>query len=83
MENPREDVKDVILGLLDRPTLRGQAAVLKKYCLPDVEFFYLYFNTKGLREMTVIYQVAQVCQSLSVLPPSSLVKFVYLHIDNS
>ncbi|KAG0579216.1 hypothetical protein KC19_4G082600 [Ceratodon purpureus] len=60
MENPREDVKDVILGLLDRPTLRGQAAVLKKYCLPDVEFFYLYFNTKGLREMTVIYQVAQI-----------------------
>jgi hypothetical protein len=63
MENPREDVKDVILGSLDRPTLRGQAATLQKYCLPDVEFYYLYFNTKGIREMTAIYQIAQVRHS--------------------
>lgn len=62
MENPREEVKDVVLGLLQKPTLKGQAEVIRRYCTEDIEFYYLYFNVKGAREMTVIYQVAQVCE---------------------
>lgn len=60
MQDPREDIKDVVRGLLNRPSLKQQAETVQKYCTPGVKFYSLFFNTTGRDEMTVIYQLAQV-----------------------
>jgi hypothetical protein len=49
-----------VLGLLDKPILKGQAEVIQRYCCPNSEFYYLSFNTIGIRAMTTIHQIAQV-----------------------
>lgn len=69
MENPREDVKEVVLALLDKPTLNRQAQAVSKYCTPDVLFYYLFFNVQGTEAMTVIYQIAQVTKHPDIHAP--------------
>jgi hypothetical protein len=60
MEDPRREIEDVVRGLVEKPTLRRQAAVLRKYFTPDVQFYHLYINTNGgLRDLIAIYQFAE------------------------
>jgi hypothetical protein len=60
MEDPRMEIEDVVRGLVEKPTLRRQAAVLRKYFTPDVQFYHLYINTNGgLRDLIAIYQFAE------------------------
>ncbi|KAH8944312.1 hypothetical protein BDL97_13G104100 [Sphagnum fallax] len=48
MEDPRTDIEYVVRGLVEKPTLRRQAAVLHKYFTPDVQFYHFYINTNGV-----------------------------------
>ncbi|CAM6051251.1 unnamed protein product [Sphagnum compactum] len=60
MEDPRTDIEYVVRGLVEKPTLRRQAAVLRKYFTPDVQFYHFYINTNGgLRDLIAIYQFAE------------------------
>jgi hypothetical protein len=60
MEDPRTDIEYVVRGLVEKPTLRRQAAVLHKYFTPDVQFYHFYINTNGgLRDLIAIYQFAE------------------------
>ncbi len=60
MEDPRTDIEHVVRGLVEKPTLRRQAAVLRKYFTPDVQFYHFYINTNGgLRDLIAIYQFAE------------------------
>ncbi len=60
MEDPRSDIEYVVRGLVEKPTLRRQAALLHKYFTPDVQFYHFYINTNGgLRDLTAIYQFAE------------------------
>lgn len=59
MEDPENEVKLLVRGLVDKPTLRRQGEVLKKYFTPDVEFYHMHLNTNtGLKALIAIYQMA-------------------------
>ena len=61
MEDPKNDIQDVVRGLVNTPTLMRQAAVLQKYFTEDVKFYHFLINTNGGREdLTAIYQMAEV-----------------------
>ncbi|KAI5062998.1 hypothetical protein GOP47_0021545 [Adiantum capillus-veneris] len=59
MEDPREDVKKVIGQLVCRPTLQQQAEALRTYFTPDAHFYHFYINIAGRRDLTAIYQMAE------------------------
>ncbi|KAH8937898.1 hypothetical protein BDL97_16G054200 [Sphagnum fallax] len=60
MEDPRNEIRDVVLGLTDHPSLEGQAAVLQKYFTQDVEFYNVWLNAKGLANLICIYNMGEV-----------------------
>ncbi|CAM6056976.1 unnamed protein product [Sphagnum tenellum] len=60
MEDPRNEIRDVVLGLTDHPSLKGQAAVLQKYFTQDVEFYNVWLNAKGLANLICIYNMGEV-----------------------
>lgn len=60
MQNPVKEIEEVVRGLVEKPTLKRQAAVLDKYFTQDVEFYHFYINTKGgVKDLTAIYQMAE------------------------
>ena len=60
MEDPAKEIADVVRGLVEKPTLKRQAAVLQKYFTSDVQFYHFYINTNGgLKDLTAIYQMAE------------------------
>jgi hypothetical protein len=60
MEDPAREIVDVVRGLVEKPTLKRQAAVLQKYFTRDVQFYHFYINTNGgLKDLTAIYQMAE------------------------
>lgn len=60
MEDPVREIADVVRGLVEKPTLKRQAAVLQKYFTRDVQFYHFYINTNGgLKDLTAIYQMAE------------------------
>ncbi len=60
MEDPRNEIRDVVLGLTNHPSLKGQAAVLQKYFTQDVEFYNVWLNAKGLANLICIYNMGEV-----------------------
>nr|PNR26906.1 hypothetical protein PHYPA_030387 [Physcomitrium patens] len=58
-KNSVMEIQDVVRGLVEKPTLKRQAAVLQKYFTEDVEFRHFYINTGGVQDLTAIYQMAE------------------------
>ncbi|KAG6541267.1 hypothetical protein Mapa_017318 [Marchantia paleacea] len=57
MENPGEEVADVVRALVKKPTFKQQADVIRQYFTPDATFFHVYVNVyKGHAPVTAIYQ---------------------------
>jgi nucleoid-associated protein YejK len=60
MQDPAKEIEGVVRGLVEKPTLERQAAVLRKYFTEDVEFTHFYINsTGGVKDLIAIYQMAQ------------------------
>lgn len=60
MEDPPNDIQYVVRGLVEKPTLRRQAEVVRKYFTDDVQFYHFYLNTSGgVKDLTAIYQMAE------------------------
>lgn len=60
MQDPEKEIKHVVRGLVEKPTLERQAAVLKKYFTEDVVFTHFLINsTGGLKDLSAIYQMAE------------------------
>lgn len=59
MEDPRNEIADIVRALVTRPSLEQQASVLQKYFSPKVKFFHYYIDTLGLDDLTAIYQFAE------------------------
>ena len=60
MQDPAKEIEDVVRGLVEKPTLERQAAVLRKYFTEDVEFTHFHINTTGgVKDLISIYQMAE------------------------
>ncbi|EFJ30391.1 hypothetical protein SELMODRAFT_440311 [Selaginella moellendorffii] len=59
MENPAKEVPKVIEGLVGRPSLAQQRQILHRYFAPDCEFYHIYINTRGLEDLSSMYQFAE------------------------
>jgi hypothetical protein len=60
MQNPATEIEDVVRGLMEKPTLERQAAVLRRYFTEDVEFTHFHINTTGgVQDLIAIYQMAE------------------------
>jgi len=63
MENPKEDVLNVVRTLVTKPTLAGQAETIRRFFSPDVRFYHYYIDTVGREELIAIYQFAELVVS--------------------
>lgn len=65
MENPKQEIQDVVRSLIQRPTLQRQAETIQKYFASDAKFYHFYIDTgsepeDGAEDLTSIYQCAEV-----------------------
>eukprot|EP00897_Mesotaenium_endlicherianum_P010305 jgi/Mesen1/9302/ME000060S08739 len=57
MENPREEITDVVRGLVTKPSLKQQAEVIHRYFTEDCSFSHFLLELRESREdLTAIYQ---------------------------
>ncbi|MCO5605916.1 hypothetical protein L7F22_060102 [Adiantum nelumboides] len=58
MEDPKEEIADVVRGLLGRPSFKQQAEVLSHYYAPDARFYhYLVDVHSGIDDIISVYQL--------------------------
>lgn len=65
MENPKQEIQDVVRALIQTPTLQRQAETIQKFFAPDAKFYHFYIDTgsepqDGAEDLTSIYQFAEV-----------------------
>ncbi|KAJ7560503.1 hypothetical protein O6H91_04G132700 [Diphasiastrum complanatum] len=60
MQDPKREILDVLRGLVDKPSLRKQAEILRYYFTPDCKFYHFYINIgSGVEDLICIYQLAE------------------------
>ncbi|KAJ7560502.1 hypothetical protein O6H91_04G132600 [Diphasiastrum complanatum] len=81
MQDPKREIRDVLRGLVDKPSLRKQAEILRYYFTPDCKFYHFYINIgSGVEDLICIYQLAELASNYEDV---DIYKVLYDEVENA